>query len=208
MFYYLYQITNSVNGKIYVGVHKTRNLDDGYMGSGKILNHGIAKHGIENFTKVILEYFDTSEAMYTREKEVVNEEFLLREDVYNLRRGGTGGFDYINKNRDFYEHNLKIAKNRDYQSDEYKKILSEGTKRGRAFGKKPNLFGRKPTLGTTGKKFNDVAKRKMSESAKESNKDMIWITNGIENSRIKSYNELPPGWKRGRTLKRNNGMFV
>ena len=97
MFYYLYQITNNVNGKIYVGVHKTKNLDDGYMGSGKVIKSAIKKHGLENFTKVILETFENAEAMYAREKEVVNDEFLLREDVYNLRRGGYGGFDHINK---------------------------------------------------------------------------------------------------------------
>jgi hypothetical protein len=73
-------------------------MNDGYMGSGKIIRSAIAKHGISNFSKVILEHFDTSEAMYAREKEVVNEEFLLREDVYNLRRGGHGGWEYINKN--------------------------------------------------------------------------------------------------------------
>lgn len=97
MFYYLYEIRNNLNDKIYVGVHKTTDMDDGYMGSGKILLRAISKNGIENFTKTILETFATSEQMYAREKEVVTDEFLLREDVYNLRRGGTGGFDYINR---------------------------------------------------------------------------------------------------------------
>jgi len=99
MFYILYQITNKVNGKIYVGVHKTKDINDGYMGSGKVIRSAIAKHGIENFEKVILETFENAEAMYAREKELVNEDFLSRDDVYNLRRGGTGGFDFINANR-------------------------------------------------------------------------------------------------------------
>ena len=98
MHYYLYEIRNNLNGKIYVGVHKAKSLDDGYMGSGKIIRRAIMKHGISNFSKVILETFENAKAMYAREKEVVTEEFLARDDVYNLRRGGHGGFEYINKN--------------------------------------------------------------------------------------------------------------
>ena len=96
MFYYMYEIKNHINGKIYVGVHKTKNINDGYMGSGKVILQAIDKYGVENFSKTILEYFDSEIEMFFREKEIVNDDFLLREDVYNLRKGGMGGFDYIN----------------------------------------------------------------------------------------------------------------
>jgi len=34
---YIYLITNTINGKIYIGKHSTDDLKDDYMGSGKIL---------------------------------------------------------------------------------------------------------------------------------------------------------------------------
>lgn len=114
MHYYLYEIKNNLNNKIYVGVHKTQNLGDGYMGSGKVIRRAICKHGVENFTKVILETFKNAEAMYAREKKIVNKKFLSRKDTYNIRRGGNGGFDYINANRDHHAHSQRNANNRDY----------------------------------------------------------------------------------------------
>ncbi len=96
MFYLIYKITNNINNKIYVGSHKTKNKDDGYMGSGKYLNYAINKYGIENFTKEILFVFDNAKEMYDKKAEIVDDNFLAEENTYNLKRGGFGGFDYIN----------------------------------------------------------------------------------------------------------------
>lgn len=94
MFYTVYKITNKINGKFYIGCHKTEVLDDGYMGSGKILKRAIKKHGQENFVKEILHVYDSAEAMFAKEKELV----YVSEETYNLKNGGDGGFDYINQN--------------------------------------------------------------------------------------------------------------
>ncbi len=90
MHHYIYQITNLINGKIYVGKHSTENLDDGYMGSGKLLNHAINKHGIENFRKHIVTMCETSEEAFDVERQIVNEQFVAAENTYNLTVGGNG----------------------------------------------------------------------------------------------------------------------
>lgn len=98
MKYLLYKITNKINGKFYIGAHKTKDENDDYMGSGKYLKNSQKRHGIENFEKVILESFEDSKTMFKRESEIIDEDFILREDTYNIKLGGDGGFDFINEN--------------------------------------------------------------------------------------------------------------
>lgn len=52
--YLVYQTTNLLNGKIYIGQHQTDNLNDGYIGSGVELNLDIEKFGRDNFKREII----------------------------------------------------------------------------------------------------------------------------------------------------------
>ena len=84
----LYKITNLVNGKIYVGVHSTDNLDDGYMGSGTALKRSQKKHGLASFSKTTIAQFETRQELLNAEREYVDESFVGRSDTYNCVVGG------------------------------------------------------------------------------------------------------------------------
>ena len=91
MYFTIYKISNKVNDKIYIGKHKTSNLKDTYLGSGKLIQKAIKKYGKENFEKEILFIFDNEFDMNNKEKELITEEFCLQENVYNISPGGQGG---------------------------------------------------------------------------------------------------------------------
>jgi group I intron endonuclease len=200
MKYTIYKITNKIDNKIYIGKHQTNNLDDGYMGSGKILRRAQDKHGLKNFVKDILHVFDTEEEMNTKERELVTEEFCLREDTYNLCVGGQGGFSHINRNGlNVYGKNGQsgygLENLKDWTgipvTDETKKKISAA------------LIGKQTWWN--GKTHSEETKQKMRKS-KNVGKDnsqygSMWITNGTENKKIKSIDNIPEGWYKGRKIK-------
>lgn len=150
MHFYLYKITNKINNKIYIGVHSTENLDDGYMGSGKLLKRAQDKYGIENFSKEILEYFDDKESMLEAEKNIVTEEFLNRPDVYNLKLGGEGGWDHIN--------NYPMT-------DQQRELISLGVKKAHSNGKLKGWSSNGLMKnGFAGKTHSQEAKRKIAKA--------------------------------------------
>jgi len=91
----LYQTTNKVNEKIYVGVHKLsdKKYSQYYLGSGRNMKAALKKYGRANFIRVTLAEFSCAEDAYAAEAEMVNEEFIKRKDTYNLKTGGEGGLE-------------------------------------------------------------------------------------------------------------------
>ena len=190
----MYQIKNKVNGKIYVGVHKTSKMNDGYMGSGKVINAAIVKYGIENFEKTILETFENSEEMFKREKEVVTEDFLSRDDVYNLRRGGSGGFDYLNKTGQNNKAKQYLKGGRTYASRlaHDKEFRNAESERKSALNRQQYANGRVSV-------FKDpVLQQELSNRAKQVNLGSMWINNNTQEQKIKKTDPIPDGWIKGR----------
>jgi len=226
MFFYLYQITNLVNNKIYIGVHATKDMNDRYMGSGKNIQSAIKKYGVDNFCKVILFTFDNLEDMYAKEKEIVTEEFLLRKDTYNLRLGGTGGFDYINKNNLYGFSNIEVARKgrqttntllEKRHGEQWKKVISKNGNKAlqkkreddpgfnqlmiehaRRNVKIASQYANTP-LAIKNKK-STFSKIGHQQGAKNSQYGKMWITNGNDNKSIPGHETIPEGWRKGRVL--------
>lgn len=98
---FVYQTKNLVNGKLYIGVHCTDDLNDGYIGCGIIRQsstnsknktspfiRAVKKHGYKNFSMVPMAFFDTKEEAYEEEAWIVTEEWVNRRDTYNVTTGG------------------------------------------------------------------------------------------------------------------------
>ena len=160
MFYTIYKTTNLVNGKFYIGKHQTKNLDDGYIGSGKLLRRAVKKYGKENFHREILFVCESEKHMNTLEKILVVPDPELN---YNLCDGGKGGFGFLNKTglnnegKDQKNIGQKISKALKGRSFPH---LSERMKERHKAG-----LVRYDTF--TGRKHSEETKRKISEARKK-----------------------------------------
>lgn len=106
MNHYVYEITNNINGKKYIG---KRSCDcpieeDNYMGSGKLLNKAKKKYGITNFSKKVLKICNSEEEAYENELlEIAKVEADTNPMYYNISFGGKGGIKGINVSKETIE---------------------------------------------------------------------------------------------------------
>lgn len=118
MNHYVYEITNNINGKKYIGKRSCNCPieNDKYMGSGKALLEAIKKYGIENFSKNILKVCESEKKAYSEEKKFIEEANAVNDrKYYNIIAGGLGiSSDYMKERwKDKYyreSHRLKLIK--------------------------------------------------------------------------------------------------
>ena len=185
--YLIYKITNKLNGRFYIGQHQTENIDDGYMGSGIAICDAIKKYGIENFTKEIIFDVDNWELMDFIEELIVDEEFVKREDTYNIALGGTGGYGLGKSNQGkkghpcseetkrkiiaFHKGRHRSEEAKQHMSDSHKGKQSpiKGKKRSKEFCKKISEAGKGRIPWNKGKRIgqqSEETKRKRSEAVR------------------------------------------
>ena len=206
-FYYIYKITNLLNEQFYIGMHQTKNLNDGYFGSGLRLKNSITKYGIENFQKEILEFLSSRDEMIQREKELVTEDLIKSEFCLNLKPGGHGGYGIDISRKGGQKHGLKRKLENDPIFRDY--FSKQKSEKNRILHKQgilkinPYMFqGKKHTEKT----LNQMRGKTHQQKEGNSQFGTCWITKENENKKIKKEElntYLFQGWIKGRKMKQS-----
>jgi hypothetical protein len=211
-YHFIYKTTNLLNGKYYVGMHSTSNLNDGYLGSGKRLRYSIRKYGIENFKLEIIEWLASREELVEKEKQLVNEDLLKDEMCINLKPGGGGGFCNDEHKWKYILTGSKAGtsaliekfKNQEFREN-WGSVRKQAWENNTAENKAKIM---KPLLEYRGTKHTKETIEKMKQQRKglgagstNSQFGTRWITNGKENKKINKSDKLPAGWSLGRIVK-------
>lgn len=206
--YYIYRITNKINGKTYIGQHKYKELNDSYMGSGVHLRRAQKKYGMKNFEKKIL-VFNISKKEYA---DLLEETFISAErekvgieNCYNKADGGQGnrGHHITEETRQKLSESHKGKPGYwrgKHFSEAHLNKLSESHK-----GKPSNRRG-VHLSDETKRKISEVQKgKKLSEETKRKLSGWHWYNNGEISIQAK---ECPEGFVKGRICKLVDGKKV
>ncbi len=157
---YIYQTTNLINGKTYVGQSKRQiELSKEYLGSGNILKSAVKKYGKENFKKEILCECISEEELNSQER------FFIRKlkPEYNISPGGQNGFKLGKDNP-----NVKVRKigklNPFFGRKHTKKTKEKIARKNKRFAGKSN-----PNYG---KKWSEEQKQEASVRQKDNHKHL------------------------------------
>ena len=137
MYGYIYETTNLINGKKYIGQSRGK-FKPWYFGSGVILKKAIDKYGKENFSVKVLVYAKSKKELNLLEKKFIDKYNALSSNkFYNLHEGGRGGDTFSGK-KHTKEARQKISQNLKGKTS---------PKKGMKFGKKPEEEIEKILLG-------------------------------------------------------------
>lgn len=169
----IYQITNKINGKRYIGQHKYYDENNPmyrYYGSGKHLWEAYRKYGKENFiTEILYKRILSLETANAMEIYAI----AKYKPEYNITKGGHNFACSYNKGKKLsaeYRKKLSEAHKGYRASDETRKKLSEANKGHRHTEESKRIMSEK----AKGRKFSEEHRRKLRE-AKLNNPVRYWL---------------------------------
>jgi Mor family transcriptional regulator len=122
---YVYETTNLINGKKYIGVSVTKENSNNYLGSGILLKRAIKKYGVDSFNKKILKEFENEKDARDYERFLIQKlNAIDDENYYNLVAGGYGGG--VKKHPVSEETKNKISKSHKGKKLSRKQIIEMG----------------------------------------------------------------------------------
>jgi group I intron endonuclease len=201
-YHYIYKTTNLLTGRYYVGMHSTSNLSDGYLGSGKRLRRAIRKHGKENFQVDILEFHESRDKLVEREKALINEDLIKDPMCMNLKLGGSGGLHLMTPEEAKVWHSLGGKKSGQLRRED---LIKQNVIRNQKLKAEGFYQSGKFKYDWSGKKHKPESIEKMKLVVRNggigpsnSQYGTCWITDGLNNKKIKKGDCVPEGWYLGR----------
>jgi hypothetical protein len=91
--FYVYKTICTITNEYYIGIHKTKNIHDNYLGSGVKIIESIKKHGVENHIKEIICYCKDYSELLIKEKILITKEKIKDPLCMNIKIGGSGGYN-------------------------------------------------------------------------------------------------------------------
>ncbi len=198
MHHFIYKTVRK-DGRYYIGMHSTENLDDGYMGSGLLISASVKKHGRNAHHRQILERCESRKDLERREAEIVTPVLLDDPLCMNLVSGGRGGFEHTYETRSKIGNKLR-GRPQSEAACERKRISLAGNNKGLALGFhwfnngiEHRRFATCPNGWFSGRIKTDTVEARHKKGT--STRGTMWVNNGITSKRLIS---CPDGWTRGR----------
>ena len=200
MYGYIYETTNLINGKKYIGKRKSNKFDYSYKGSGVLLKKAFDKYGFENFDCKILEPIgqpticDSLEDLNNAEKYYIKYYNAEKSDnYYNIASGGDGG-DIFSK---LSEESKMQCREKLSKSLKGKKQTESWVNKRKRCGKENGMFG---------KHLSEESKLKISKKVSGSGNGMYGVRSpmlgkkhskeSIEKMRNSKLGEKNPNWRK------------
>lgn len=194
LFHFVYETTNIVNGKKYIGKHSTTNINDGYIGSGTIIRKSIKKYGKLNFTRKILKLCNSFDEAYDYESLLITPEICNDRNYYNVMEGGRGG----SKSSIIYCNNSTTTVTCNSVDE-----IPEGYTRGKLYSTTLNTFWvTNGTLNILLKQYDLIPENYYKGCTRNIKyKSMIWVNDGVKSYNVDKNFILPSNYKYGRIVK-------
>lgn len=169
---YIYKITcttGKLKDKFYFGQHTTNNLNDGYKGSGIILQKYYKKHH-KDYIKEIISFHNSQEELNQAEYDIIHP-YLNDNNCLNLKDGGNQGtLSEETKNKISISNKGNISPNKGVKMTEEQKLKISISRKGKCTGENHPFHNgltkehiNKIAISNRGKKRSDETKKRFSE---------------------------------------------